>query len=290
MNQAATYMTILLMLLSVRIHGQDTIKSMKVPEVPSRDVHHKLWKEAPSVAVQVNPQNMIAPALNAATVKELKVKSIHDGKNIAFLIEWIDSTRDAMVDVAKFSDQLAVQFPMDTASYPSFMMGNEGGKVHIIHWKAIWQDDIEKGYRDVKDAHPNYWTDLYYFPDNKDSVYARNTTVHDYQSKEGKNYMHGAYAGNPMSDFNRKNPSEEATAIGFGTLTTQKLQNATAWGVWENNTWKVLILRPLKSEDKEDALLGSANMVAFAVWDGNAKNVGAKKHYSTWTIFQIIAK
>lgn len=280
---------LLFLVASIQLKAQDSLLSVKVSKVPDRDLNAPEWDKAKAVTVALNAQNIITPTLKSASITDLKVKSIHDGEKIAFLIEWTDSTRDALVDVHKFCDQLAIQFPIDPASYPSFMMGNKNGRVHIIHWKALWQDDIEKGYRDVITSHPNYWVDLYYFKDkNQDSLkFANASTVKDFTSPEGKNYMHGAYAGNPMSIFDRKNPSEEAIAEGFGTLTTQPVQNATAWGAWEKNKWKVVIVRLLKSPDTSDAMLSNQGMAGFAVWDGNKRNIGARKHYSNWINFKI---
>src|SRR3989304_3510460 len=130
--------------------NQNIIRSVKVKEVPFKDVRSSIWKKAPVTQVNVIPQNMTLPSLQTPTIQYINVRSLHNDNWIAFLLEWEDKTRDAVVDVNKFTDQVAVQLPLDPKSLPAFMMGNKGGRVHIIHWKAIWQDDIEKGYRDVK--------------------------------------------------------------------------------------------------------------------------------------------
>ena len=175
---------------------------------------------------------------------------------------------------------------MHPDTLPVFMMGNKKGRVHIIHWKAVWQNDIENGFRDVKDAYPNYWTDIYPMAekqgDGSKGKFARDISALDYSKGAGKNFMPGAYAGNPMSIFDRKEPAEECMAEGFGTLTTQTNQNSTAWGVWENNTWKVIFTRPLLSPDKDDAPLTAPTKIAFAIWNGHFDNISGKKHYAQW--------
>ena len=279
---------------SILLHAQNgvPITSVKVSGIPARDAKSDIWNNAQVFVIPVMPQNVTNPQLLKASVANVKVKSINDGNKIAFLIEWTDSTRDATVDVDKFSDQVALQLPLNPDTVPNFMMGQKKGRVHIIHWKAVWQDDIEKGFQDVKTAHPNYWTDIYYFQEkNADgtTTAAKDATVDQFKSKEAKNYMAGAYAGNPMSIFDRKEPVEETLAEGYGTLTTQEKQDATAWGVWENNTWKVIIVRSLVSTDPLDAPLAKNTQICFAVWNGTFKNVGAKKHYSMWNDL-IIAK
>lgn len=262
------------------------IKSEKVATIPLREANSVLWNSATSCDVPVFPQNITTPMLNNPSVKNVKVKSINDGITIAFLLEWPDSTKDLYVESDKFCDQVAIQLPMHPDTLPVFMMGNKKGRVHIIHWKAVWQNDIEKGFRDVKDAYPNYWTDIYPMAekqgDGTNGKFAKDISALDYSKGAGKNFMPGSYAGNPMSIFDRKEPSEECMAEGFGTLTTQTNQNAAAWGIWENNTWKVIFTRPLISPDKDDAPLINPTKIAFAIWNGHFDNISGKKHYTQW--------
>ncbi|MEM4408148.1 MAG: ethylbenzene dehydrogenase-related protein [Candidatus Caldarchaeum sp.] len=273
--------------------AQDTnlIRSIYVPKVPLKDVRSSIWKSAPPARIKVIPQNMTPPFLETPSIEHINVRSVHNRDWIAFLVEWEDKTRDGVVDVAKFTDQVAIQLPIDPSSLPAFMMGNKGGRVHIIHWKAIWQDDIEKGYRDVQTIHPNYWVDLYFF--SEPMIYAEGefprqpTTSSYFITPESLNYMPGAYARNPVSILHRSEPVEEAIAEGFGTFTTQPKQNAVGWGKWENGKWRVIIARPIVTDDPNDAPMLSNTFAAFAVWNGSDKNIGARKHYSTWVEVKI---
>jgi len=274
--------------LSVMVYAQtgSTINSVKVASVANRDVKNDIWATVQSTDVTVLPQNVVNPMLNQPSVKKLKVKSINDGTTIAFLIEWTDSTKDVIVDVDKFCDQLAIQLPINPDTIPVFMMGNKKGRVHIIHWKAVWQNDIENGFRDVKEAYPNYWADIYPMAekqsDGSNEKFAKDIKILDYSKTAGNNFLPGSYAGNPMSIFDRKDPSEECIAESYGTLTTQTSQNATAWGSWDSNTWQVIFTRPLVSSDKNDAPLSKPTKIAFAVWNGHFDNISGKKHYSQW--------
>ncbi len=263
-----------------------TIKSGKVDSIPKKNSKSSIWTKVAPVSVTVLPQNITSPKLQKSTIPSVKVTSINDGITIGFLLEWTDSTKDIFVDADKFCDQVAIQLPMDAAQNPIFMMGNKNGRVHIIHWKSVWQNDIENGFRDVKEAYPNYWTDVYPMAerqgDGSMGKYARDVSVKDYSKGQGKNFIPGFYAGNPMSIFDRKDPSEECIAEGFGTLTTQETQNATAWGTWENNKWSVIITRAINSSDPQDAALPEKTKIAFAVWNGADENVSGRKHYSMW--------
>ncbi len=263
-----------------------TINSAKVNTVPIRDANHAVWNSAEPVLVTVLPQNLTNPMLQTPSVNQVRVRSINNGFIVAFLLEWADSTRDVIVDSDKFCDQVAIQIPMDVVNIPAFMMGNKDGKVHIIHWKAAWQNDIEQGFRNVKDAYPNYWVDIYPLQEKQGdgtAAFARDLRPGEVIDPDARNYMHGAYAGNAMSIFDRRDPSEECVAVGFGSLTTQIEQNATAWGVWENNSWKVIFSRRLVSPDKNDAPIPEKSKIAFAVWNGSKMNIGARKHYTLWS-------
>jgi len=269
---------------------KNVIRSVRVKEVPFKDVRSSIWKRAPVTKVGVIPQNIIPPVLQTPTIQHINVKSVHNDEWIAFLLEWEDKTREAVVDVDKFTDQVAIQFPLDSKSPPSFMMGNKMGRVHIIHWKAIWQDDIEYGYRDVQTLHPNYWVDLYFFAEKQiyaEGEFPREPRVEHFKSIEALNTMPGAYARNPLSMFDRTQPVEEAMAEGFGTFTTQPKQNAKGWGKWEKGVWRVIIARPVVSEDPNDSPMPEKTFAGFAVWNGSDKNVGARKHYAPWVKLDV---
>ncbi len=290
---SATWIGILLggiFLFSSNSYAQLT--GYRVDKVPLRNPEHALWKQVKPFTVPLMPQNLVYPKIKKPVISNIKVKILYDNKYIAFYIEWKDATRNAVVDVDKYTDQVAIQLPMNPHAPPSFMMGNKGGKVHIIHWKAIWQDDITKGYRSVHHLYPNYWVDLYWFAE---TIFAEGEKPHPTYLRKFKNpkafkFIPGMAAHNPVSELTRKEPAEEAMAEGFGTFTTQPVQNAKAWGVWKNNTWKVIIARPLVSPDPLDAPIPGKSFVAFAVWDGGSKNVGGRKHYTNWLNFQLLKK
>ncbi len=265
--------------------GENQILSVPVSQIDFDNPKKINFESAPASHIKMLPQNIIAPILKIPSITEITVRSVFNENWIAFQLEWEDPTRNAVVDVDKFTDQVAIQLPLDPHNPPSFMMGNKDGQVHIIHWKAIWQDDIEKGYRDVQTLHPNYWVDMYFFVDQP--VFAEGELPHEpsiqhFQSTEAQRYMPGIFTRNPVSLVNRTTPVEEAMAQGFGTFTTQPKQNANGWGTWQNGRWKVVIVRPLVSDDMNDAPIPAETVIAFAVWDGGSKNVGSRKSYTPW--------
>lgn len=259
---------------------------------PVKDPKSPLWNQAKEVKLPLLPQNFVVPGITQVTVPYIRVRSLADGNYLALLLTWDDSTRNVEVDVDRFCDQVAVMFPLDPSHPPSFMMGNKKGRVHIIHWKARWQEDLDRGYQDVQTLYPNYWVDLYFFHDRV--LYAEGEIqepgVGEFKTPEALNYMPGIYARNPVSQLQRKEPVEELTADGYGTLTTQYKQNGKGRGIWEEGVWKVVLARPLFSDDPLDAPLPEKTFLAVAVWEGNSGNVGARKNVTSWVPLIFLKK
>lgn len=266
--------------------SEDVLNVYYVEKIPFKEPYSPIWEKIEPIEINLLPQNVVAPMLKESTISKLKIRAIHNSEYIAFLLEWIDNTKDAIVNVDKFSDQVAIQFPTDPKAPGSFMMGQKNNRVHIIHWKAMWQEDIEKGYKDVGEIYPNYWVDLYWkdHPHIFGEGEVPNSPPHiiEFSSPVIEKFIPGFGVRNPLSVLNRSEPVEELMAEGFGTLTTQPNQNAKGWGEWKDGKWRVIISRPKVSDDPIDAPITEETFVAFAVWDGSKKNVGARKNFSTW--------
>lgn len=249
------------------------------------------WEGARPVEVVTVGQTITTPSFLDADPLTLTVRAVHNGRWIAFLIEWPDTTRDASVEVSRFCDQVAIQWPVSLDPGVSPFMGNPGdpaGRVHIVHWKAIWQDDIDHGYQDVQALYPRFWSDLYYMATQDLYPYP---VARSFNSPEARVALMGIYAGNPVSQPQRATPVEDVMAEGFGTLTTQPRQNSFGRGAWSAARWRVAIARPLVTDDPLDAPLeiGREIPTAFAIWDGALKNVGARKRFAPWLMMALEA-
>ncbi len=80
----------------------------------------------------------------------INVKALYNEKNIAFLVEWKDATRNELLGVDTFRDSVALQFPVNNTTVPSFRMGQGKGKdikemVNIWFWKAEVQKYMDNG-------------------------------------------------------------------------------------------------------------------------------------------------
>lgn len=225
------------------------------------DPVHSAWDQATEASVVLLPQNITTPGILQTTVNQLKIKSLHNGRQMAVRLEWNDTSPDLHVDTDRATDACAIQLAVGDFSKTTPFMGDREHAVEIIHWKALWQRDVEKGAQKVTDLYPNTWFDTYRF---------------------GKEIA--IESGNPVSNQNRKTPVEQLMAVGFGTLTTQDKQNAGGWGIWQEGKWRVVLARPLTTGDPQDATLkaGEKTAIAFAVWEGASGNVGARKNYAPW--------
>ena len=89
-----------------------------------------------------------------------------------------------------------------------------------------------------------------------------------------------------MSDPNRPSSIEDLVAQGLGTLTSQNRgsQNVRGHGQWSNNTWQVVFVRDLSSNEEGDVGLrpGGEVSVALAIWDGHTGDRNGQKSVTIW--------
>lgn len=108
---------------------------------------------------------------------------------------------------------------------------------------------------------------------------------------QAKNWYPGWAVGNPLSQRDKRSPVEELVAVGFGTLTTHKEQEAIGKGVHDGRRWRVVIARPMKGAgtNKAEVVPGQTRQVAFAVWNGSAGQRGSRKQYALWVSMEVEA-
>jgi hypothetical protein len=246
---------------------------------PIADPGAAVWKDARPVTVAMLPQTVTLPNLAEPAVKALAVRAVHNGGWIGFLVEWKDATQSDRLIVDSFGDQVAVQLPIGTkAAAPSPMMGNQGGRVNIMQWRAALQHDIDHGPLSIKDLYPNAWADVY--PDEVMTA------------TDARPYAGALGIENPVSR-GVASPVLDQMAEGWGSMTVKPDQHALGKGVWKDGVWRVAITRPMVSDDRNAPRLvpGERTSVAFAVWEGGHREVGARKAWSPWVplVIQAVA-
>lgn len=256
--------------------GQAPLTAVRVKGAgPIADPAATVWKLARPVKVAMLPQTVTLPQKPDAAIKELTVRAVHNGGWIALLIQWRDPTLSNRIVLDNFGDQVAVQLPINAkGETPSPMMGNPGGRVNIMQWRAAFQNDLDKGPPTVRSLYPNAWADVY--PDEVLSA------------SDARPYTGALGLENPISR-GRASPVLDQMAEGWGSMTVKPDQHALGKGVWKDGVWRVVITRPMASDDVNAPRLapGDRTVVGFAVWEGGNREVGSRKAWAPWTPLAI---
>jgi hypothetical protein len=259
------------LLLSAGSAAAQPLTAVRVTPVgPLANPVAPFWRQARPVKVAVLPQTVTTPHKPDPAVKELVVRAAHNGGWIAFLIEWRDPTKSDRIVLDNFGDQVAVQLPVAASGdSPSPMMGNPGGRVNIMQWRAAFQKDLDEGPPSVVGLYPNVWTDVY-----PDEVLG---------AADARPYSGALGVENPISR-GRASPVLDQMAEGWGSMTVKPDQHALGDGVWRDGVWRVVISRPMVSDDVNAPRLvpGARTVVGFAVWEGGNREVGARKAWAPW--------
>jgi hypothetical protein len=251
-------------------------------ELPISAPQSDLWNQTTAVEVPLSAQIITKPMLPETNVKSVTARALHNGQELALLLEWADPTRnESTLRVEDFRDGVAVQFPLAQAQ-PFFCMGQQGGDVNIWHWKADWQAAITAA-QELRDVFPYMYVDQYPFTeDGTDVVLAAYTDP---------NYLTARAVGNLMALPVHASPVENLVAGGFGSLTSQPedRQNVQGQGEWHNGVWRVVFSRSLTSAEREDISLAPNKVysIAFAAWDGANQERNGTKSTSQWVSLQL---
>jgi hypothetical protein len=253
-------------------------------DVSKADPEAAYWQDVPPEVIPLLAQPMVPPRPKTTTTPALEVQSVHNRDWIAFRLKWKDTDKSVAGRLGEFSDAVALEFPvLDKEVLPLIFMGGPGDPVHIFHWRAQYQRDREEGKPEMKQLYPNLNIDTYpmEYPDwgNLQMVSA--------QAREG--FSPGQALGNPQSF--QKTGVDEILAEGFSTSAVFEAHDADSKGVWNNGEWVVVVTRPLKREGGSILHVGKGTSIGFAVWQGGAGEVGARKSVTMmWTPLKLMPK
>ena len=261
------------------------IKVSKVSKAPATDDPlDPFWEKIAVADVAMLPQQVAPPVLAAGSITNMRVQAVRDDQRYVWRLSWDKPEIADQSDVGKFSDAVALQFPLsDSAPYT---MGGPKMPVRMLYWKATWQKDEDEGFQDWALTHPNSDADFYWFATGEKPF----TMQKSFNDPKAKQYMIAASAGNPMANFNRKNPVEELTAHGFGSATHLNETPSHGRGAWSDGKWYVVLDRPIETTDPLIARFNEnpdQQLIAFAVWDGTAGDRGGRKNITNWTPMRI---
>jgi hypothetical protein len=217
------------------------------------------WNGVPTKTIPLVPQTIIAPN-GGGTIREMRVRAVHDGSTIAFLLTWKDDTVDRRVGTSTFRDAVAIGFPLrESETAPSPFMGDPQHPVNIWQWAADF-DAASLGRSAFADMYP-HTEGVWYFPQD-DAV---DREVRAWRGAE---------------------PVMELSATGFGTLARHATQNVAGSGRNAAGEWQVVLRRDMATGSPEDTLFrpGSGTFLITAVWNGSNREVNGKKSVTlSWT-------
>jgi hypothetical protein len=285
MRGSSTMHTRFIALISLLLAGSASAELIVQPvkaELSGAEPKADYWQKAPELVVPLLAQPMIAPRPAETTTPSVTVQAVHDGQRIAFRLRWQDKERSEAGRLGEFSDALALQFPVKSnESPPAVMMGSMGDPVHIFHWRAQYQRDAEHGKPQMKDLYPNLTVDMY------PMEFADPGAVKHLTDADRERFSPGRAEGNPQAYA--KSGVDEIVAEGFGTSSVQQTHGTVGRAVWQDGEWTLVISRPLEIEGGSVLQVGGKSFVAFAVWQGGAGEVGARKCVTMmWTPLSVV--
>ena len=210
------------------------------------------WAKVSPLTLPLSGQVITRPVWPEPTARALTVRSLHNGSEIAFLLEWQDNTKNDRLTPGTFRDGDAIGLPLGDA--PAFFcMGQLDHYINIWHWKADWQSDIDR----------------------------RSARTGEKKSGEVRTFE---------VIPRRVSSVEDLIGGGFSTLTTKEKQGRVQGkATWKDGVWHVVMRRPLSSEEQENEaklVPGRVQTVAFAVWNGENKERNGQKAVAPW--FQLM--
>jgi hypothetical protein len=152
-------------------------------------------------------------------------------------------------------------------------MGNAGGRVQILQWRADWQTDVERGPITLAELYPH--------------AYGSDFHVEDHVSKaDAEPYR---FSARQAMGAGHESAVQDLMAEGFGSLTPRPRQTARGKGTHDGAGWQVVITRPQAGDGDSSAALapGTKTQLAVAVWDGEKGEAGARKGWAGWIPLEI---
>jgi mono/diheme cytochrome c family protein len=232
------------------------------------------WQSAEEVSIVVSPlwwRDFPDP--------DLRVAALHDGKSVAVRLTWRDATKnDQAVRPQDFEDMAAVQLYKGSPE-PFLGMGMADRALDVWLWRAGWSGKPGEG-ADVDTTYPNMAVDQYPFERGGDGPRPHAA------GRQDSDFLTAHAAGNQLADPARPLTAGNLGAKGFGTLTMRPRasQVVSARADWQDGRWTVVLRRPLDPGAGNGVGLapGDRASVAFALWDGAARDRNGQKLVSIW--------
>lgn len=236
--------------ISREMNTKVVLKSKPIDGELPMNLDSGIWEDAELTEIPLAGQILVKPRLWNASINSIIIRSLYNKDNIAFLLEWDDRTNK---QDEVYSDAVAMQFPVkipEGAKKPFFVMGDSNSGVYILHWEARRQP-------------------------------GERSEIKEQAAEGGKHIGWEGFAA-----------IEESNAKGETNYKPQSPENHEAQGIgqWKDGRWRVLIKRPLFSEDKNDTQFEKGKLIPFAlaVWDGSNVEHREKRAVSSWYYITLV--
>ncbi len=239
-------------------------------EVPT-DPMAPIWHTIPATEFPMSPQVHWQKRILQVTVKSIKVRGVHNNKQIAFMLEYADPTQDP-------ADAAALEFMVGDKK-AHFAHGQpmgqvEGGPVNIWYWRNDTSgaaDMNAQGFGTLKKQAQQDVQAKGIWKDEKTKVRFKERKLNPRKDAKGEP-MKDPKTGEPLFDEETKVVEQDATGV-----------------------WRVVFTRALTTTDPNDAHFqaGTFPTIAFAVWDGkklesgDLKESGSQKAVTSWWYFNV---
>ena len=234
-------------------------------EVPT-DPTAPIWNTVPATEFPLSPQVHWQKRIGSVTVKSVKVRGIHNNKQIAFMMEYADPSQDP-------ADAAALEFMVGdkkTHFAHGQPMGQvEGGPVNIWYWRNDTPgaaDMTAHGFGTLKKQAQQDVQAKGVWKDEQTKIKFKERKIVLRKDAKG-DAVKDPKTGDPLFDEETKVVEQEVSGV-----------------------WRVVFTRSLTTTDKEDVQIqpGTFPNIAFAVWDGkklesgDVKESGSQKAISSW--------
>lgn len=244
------------------------VKVAAIPAAPG----DAAWATVPEYTAKLLAQDLVDPRLMKPSTPEVRVRALTDGKELALRLAWADPVVNDLPGPGRFLDGCAIQIPrVLEPNPPDPQMGQAGKTVDIAFWRADWQASVNGRKDSIQSLYPNAAVDHYPFE-------AKSLEPGSAAQKEmAARYAPAQAVGNRRVGP-RAFPVEDMIAEGPGTLSPNAGAASRGGGERTADGWSVVIVRKVP----EGWAPRTRTQIAFAVWEGSAKEAGARKMRSGW--------
>ena len=235
------------------------------------------WQQAPVYLAKLIPQDLVEPRQLTPPTAEVRVQALTSRGEIALRLEWADAAVNDKPGPGAFLDGCAIQIPRTIdAAPPDPQMGQAGHPVDIAFWRADWQASVDGRPDSLTSLYPNAYIDGYPFE-------AKPLEPGSPAQQEAATRYAPAQALGNRRVGPRAQPVEDLVAEGPGTLASGGGTKSRGKGVRTATGWAVVIARPRPAGLAPNV----RTTIAFAVWDGAAREAGARKMRTIWVPLSV---